>query len=145
MNSFKKYILFFCAIFMQTTIQSASLFKNAKGEARAINPWDQAMFKEIKDYADVPINELFVVIGPNDSHVKLAFFEQKPNGKYQVNFFMIQQPNISAEFSSENEAQDFLYDFMVKPPVVNQRPFYIPVQPRKPGYDWRKVPQTRRR
>ncbi len=145
MYLFKKQLLFLFLLFTQAAIQSASFFKDAKGYARITedfdNTHDQKEFEKV-DYSTIKREDLFIVIGPNDSHAKLAFFEQKPNGKYQVKFFKLETPNISAEFSTEKEAQYFLYDFMTKEPVVTRRHFYAP---KRPGYDWRKVPSSNRR
>jgi hypothetical protein len=149
MRSFKKNILFSLLITVSASIQSAQLFKTPKGEARAINPYNLEQFKGATPNDGVTsdqisADELFIVMDSIDT-AKLAFFEEKSNGRYQVNFFNIQKPNISAEFSTEQEAQDFLYDFMVNPAITVQRPFFTPLPPRGSGQGWRRTSAGSRR
>jgi hypothetical protein len=146
MYLFKKQLLFLSLLFTQATIQSASFFQNAQGNARITEHFNNTYEGFSEDNAkDIIADELFIVIDPDDNHAKLAFYEQKPNRRYQVNFFILRNPNISAEFSNEEEAKKFLYDFMVQPPVIAQVPIHRPNRSIASGYDWRAVPATRKR
>jgi hypothetical protein len=147
MSFFKKNILFSLLVIAEASIQSAHMLKDRSGNDRVImTAQKQNEFEDI-GYDELLADQLFVVID-KFNNARLAFFEQNPNGKYQVNFFVLKNPNISAEFSSKKEAQDFLYDFMMKqtePISPEGARLFFARPPAKGGQSWRSTSSSSRR
>ena len=143
MDFLKKYILFLLLL-PQVSIKSAYMFKDLQGEFRELNVYDQKDLKNL-DYSTIPSEQTFIGFGPNDKYAKIAFLEEKANGKYQVHYFTLLNPNKSTEFTNKEDAQFALLTFMLEPAEQNisKKSYFIPLPARGSGQNWRSTSSSR--